>query len=116
MPAGSSLDHLHGLCEWIGGVRYLVNARFDANSLKDNNPLYRMVGRREPSGSAIIAALARKGVKQRPRASGRLCHTLRTSSACLAGCASQIQRRRVLQGQRSFNFSAWRRGGAALSG
>ncbi len=99
----SYLDQMHGLCQWVSDVRYFASKRFDANSHRDNNPLYRMVGRSEMQRGAMERALKLKFSKhaRRPGARG-ICHHRAESSACHRhkACARELanQSARALHG------------------
>ena len=102
-------DQLHALCRWVSGVKYLYPERYDANSLKDVNPLYRMVGRAESPITAVPEVLKLKAAVRRPLARGRAqCRPLEVAGSCLVNCANQEQQRRALATERRFNLSVWR--------
>lgn len=83
------LDHMHALCEWVPGIAYFTSKAYDANSAKDNNPLYKMVGRREQLAGAIEIMLEKKG---RERPSNGL-------TRCKHGQAKNCSRRGQCHGQ-----------------
>ena len=49
-------EHLHLLCDWIDTVRYFVPSMHNANSQREWNPVYSIVGRKEgkPSPAHLL--------------------------------------------------------------
>ena len=62
--------NLHSLCDWIHHVHYFVPSRHNANSEKEWNPIYRIVGRNEGAPSVHHLVGSMKGL---PEAVGRPC-------------------------------------------
>ena len=63
-------SHMHLLCEWLprrgagSSVEYFEPYRYDANSGREANPLYRMAGRRE--GRMVSPAVLKRRPKPQP--------------------------------------------------
>ena len=90
--APSVNDHLHSLCKRLRNVRYWLPQRYDANSGRDNNPLYRMVGRREQTRGRMERYIKSRG-DWMYAAAGCWCFTARAapasgSTSAAAGVAS----------------------------
>ena len=83
----SHVDHLHRLCSWLSDVRYLLPLMYDANTMRDNNPLYRMVGRPEREKGAVEKLLREKRGAVRPRNRAGVCrHNRSVPGFCHRGC------------------------------
>ena len=82
----SYLDHLHSVCSWMSGFCYFLSARYDANSARDNNPLYRMIGRPErPIGVVEDIIRKKKGIARPPNARS-ICRHRGDASLCHERC------------------------------
>ena len=100
----SHLDHLHGLCDWgVSDVAFMTPRRYDANSERDHNPIYRMVGRKEQRTGRVEGMIRRKygSGYGRPRNRGAKCKrrdSFCVHSSCGGDCPNQTLAR--LQAQR----------------
>ena len=85
--APSVNDHLHSLCKRLRNVRYWLPQRYDANSGRDNNPLYRMVGRREQTRGRMERYIKSRGRTRPSNAMHRSCRSNGTAAAlCREHC------------------------------
>ena len=90
-------QHLHGLCGWVDDVRFWLPHRYDANTQKDHNPMYRMVSRPEQRAGAVERHIRqRKGWPSRPHNGGmRQCRKRSNCTVCLAHDAARLHLKTV---------------------